>query len=103
MHQDKVNLVKVYKTEEEEQAKVRHILISSKEGDANDAENKKLADSILYAVEEILVNLPSWFKNILKIRALLLMVEYILGFLKGKWFLNLKTLALIKESDLVVW
>ena len=51
VHQDKVNLVKVYKTEEEEQAKVRHILISSKEGDANDAENKKkLADSILYAV-----------------------------------------------------
>ena len=50
IHQDKVKLVKVYKTEEEEQAKVRHILISSKEVDANDTENKKLADSILYAV-----------------------------------------------------
>ncbi len=51
VHQDKVNLVKIYETTEEEQAKVRHILITSKEGDANDASNKKLADSILYAVK----------------------------------------------------
>ena len=34
----------------EEQAKVRHILINSKEGDIDDAKNKKLADSILYAI-----------------------------------------------------
>ena len=47
---DKVQLVKVYETGEEEQAKVRHILINSKDGDPKDAVNKKLADSILYAV-----------------------------------------------------
>ncbi len=51
VHQDKVNLVKVYETTEEEQAKVRHILITSKEGDEDDAANKRLADSILYAVK----------------------------------------------------
>ena len=51
VHQDKVNLVKVYETLEEEQAKVRHILITSKEGDKDDAANKRLADSILYAVK----------------------------------------------------
>ena len=51
VHQDKVNLVKIYETTEEEQAKVRHILITSKEGDEDDAANKKLADSILYAVK----------------------------------------------------
>ena len=51
VHQDKVNLVKIYETTEEEQAKVRHILITSKEGDGDDAANKRLADSILYAVK----------------------------------------------------
>ena len=51
VHQDKVNLVKIYETLEEEQAKVRHILITSKEGDKDDAANKRLADSILYAVK----------------------------------------------------
>ena len=51
VHQDKVNLVKIYETTEEEQAKVRHILITSKEGDEDDAANKRLADSILYAVK----------------------------------------------------
>ena len=30
VHQDKVNLVKIYETTEEEQAKVGHILITSK-------------------------------------------------------------------------
>ena len=47
---DKIQLVKVYETGEEEQAKVRHILINSKDGDPKDAVNKKLADSILYAI-----------------------------------------------------
>ena len=47
---DKVQLVKVFDSGEEEQAKVRHILINSRDGDPKDAENKKLADSILYAV-----------------------------------------------------
>ena len=51
VHQDKVNLVKIYETKEEEQAKVRHILITSKEGDEDDAANKSLADSISYAVK----------------------------------------------------
>ena len=51
VHQDKVYLVKIYETTEEEQAKVRHILITSKEGDEDDAANKRLADSILYAVK----------------------------------------------------
>ena len=51
VHQDKVNLVKIYETTEEEQAKVRHILITSKEGGEDDAANKRLADSILYAVK----------------------------------------------------
>ena len=51
VHQDKVNLVKIYETTEEEQAKVRHILITSKEGDEDDSANKRLADSILYAVK----------------------------------------------------
>ena len=51
VHQDKVNLVKIYDSTEEEQAKVRHILITSKEGDEDDAANKRLADSILYAVK----------------------------------------------------
>ena len=47
---DKIQLVKIYDTGEEEQAKVRHILISSKKEDLDDAKNKKLADSILYAI-----------------------------------------------------
>ena len=47
---DKIQLVKIYETGEEEQAKVRHILISSKKEDLDDAKNKKLADSILYAI-----------------------------------------------------
>ena len=47
---DKIQLVKVYETGEEEQAKVRHILINSKDGHLKDAINKKLADSILYAI-----------------------------------------------------
>ena len=47
---DKIQLVKVYETNNEEQAKVRHILINSKDGDLKEVENKKLADSILYAV-----------------------------------------------------
>ena len=47
---DKIQLVKIYETGDEEQAKVRHILINSKEGDINDGKNKKLADSILYAI-----------------------------------------------------
>ena len=47
---DKIQLVKVYDTGEEYQAKVRHILINSKDGDPNQIQNKKLADSILYAV-----------------------------------------------------
>jgi peptidyl-prolyl cis-trans isomerase D len=48
---DKIQLVKVYETSKEDQAKVRHILINSKEGDFKENENKKLADSILYAVK----------------------------------------------------
>jgi peptidyl-prolyl cis-trans isomerase D len=47
---DKIQLVKIYETGDEEQAKVRHILINSKEGDLDDAKNKKLADSILYVI-----------------------------------------------------
>ena len=47
---DKIQIVKIFETGEEEQSKVRHILINSKEGDINDAKNKKLADSILYAI-----------------------------------------------------
>ncbi|MBL6594540.1 MAG: peptidylprolyl isomerase [Flavobacteriales bacterium] len=47
---DKIQLVKIYDTGEEEQAKVRHILISSKKEDLDDTKNKKLADSILYAI-----------------------------------------------------
>lgn len=47
---DKIQLVKIHDTGEEEQSKVRHILISSKKGDLDDAKNKKLADSILYAI-----------------------------------------------------
>ena len=47
---DKIQLVKIFDTGEEEQAKVRHILISSKKEDLDDAKNKKLADSILYAI-----------------------------------------------------
>jgi peptidyl-prolyl cis-trans isomerase D len=47
---DKIQIVKVFETGEEEQSKVRHILINSKEGDINDAKNKKLADSILFAI-----------------------------------------------------
>ena len=47
---DKIQLVKIYETGDEEQAKVRHILINSKEADLNDGKNKKLADSILYAI-----------------------------------------------------
>ena len=47
---DKIQLVKIYETGDEEQAKVRHILINSKEGDVDDDKNKRLADSILYAV-----------------------------------------------------
>mgnify|MGYP005695421505 FL=1 len=46
---DKIQIVKIFETGEEEQSKVRHILINSKEGDINDAKNKKLADSILFA------------------------------------------------------
>ena len=33
---DKIQLVKIYETGDEEQAKVRHILINSKEGDLDD-------------------------------------------------------------------
>ncbi|MBL6870988.1 MAG: peptidylprolyl isomerase [Flavobacteriales bacterium] len=47
---DKIQIVKIFETGEEEQSKVRHILINSKEGDINDAKNKKLADSILDAI-----------------------------------------------------
>ena len=47
---DKIQIVKIFETGEEEQSKVRHILINSKEGDINDTKNKKLADSILYAI-----------------------------------------------------
>ncbi|MDA9809834.1 peptidylprolyl isomerase, partial [Flavobacteriales bacterium] len=47
---DKIQLVKIYETGDEEQAKVRHILINSKEGDVDDDKNKRLADSILYAI-----------------------------------------------------
>ena len=47
---DKIQLVKIFDTGEEEQAKVRHILISSKKEDLDDAKNQKLADSILYAI-----------------------------------------------------
>ena len=47
---DKIQLVKIYETGDEEQAKVRHILINSKEGDVDDDKNKRLADSILYTV-----------------------------------------------------
>ena len=47
---DKIQLIKIYETGDEEQAKVRHILINSKEGDVDDDKNKRLADSILYAV-----------------------------------------------------
>ena len=47
---DKIQIVKIFETGEEEQSKVRHILINSKEGDINDSKNKKLADSILYAI-----------------------------------------------------
>ena len=47
---DKIQLVKIYETGDEEQAKVRHILINSKEGNVDDDKNKRLADSILYAV-----------------------------------------------------
>ena len=47
---DKIQLVKIYETGDEKQAKVRHVLISSKKGEINDAKNKKLADSILYAI-----------------------------------------------------
>lgn len=47
---DKVQLVKVFDSGEEEQAKVRHILINSRDGDPKELDNKKLADSILYAV-----------------------------------------------------
>jgi peptidyl-prolyl cis-trans isomerase D len=47
---DKIQLVKIYDTGEEYQAKVRHILINSKDGDPKQLQNKKLADSILYAV-----------------------------------------------------
>jgi peptidyl-prolyl cis-trans isomerase D len=47
---DKIQIVKIFETGEEEQSKVRHILINSKEGDINDAKNKKLADSILFAI-----------------------------------------------------
>mgnify|MGYP001165438019 CR=1 FL=1 len=48
---DKVQLIKVLDSVQEEQAKVRHILINSREGDLNDFKNKKLADSILYAIK----------------------------------------------------
>ena len=47
---DKIQIVKIFETGEEEQSKVRHILINSKEGDINDTKNNKLADSILYAI-----------------------------------------------------
>lgn len=47
---DKIQIVKIFETGEEEQSKVRHILINSKESDINDTKNKKLADSILYAI-----------------------------------------------------
>ena len=47
---DKIQLVKIYETGDEKQAKVRHVLISSKKGEINDVKNKKLADSILYAI-----------------------------------------------------
>ena len=36
----KIQLVKIYETGDEEQAKVRHILINSKEGDLDDAKIK---------------------------------------------------------------
>jgi peptidyl-prolyl cis-trans isomerase D len=47
---DKMQLVKIYETGEQEQAKVRHILINSKNNDPNESKNKTLADSILYAI-----------------------------------------------------
>ncbi len=47
---DKIQMVKVFAAGEEEQAKVRHILITSRENDPDEAKNKKLADSILYAI-----------------------------------------------------
>ncbi len=47
---EKVQLVKVFDSGEEEQAKVRHILINSRDGDPKEEANKKLADSILNAV-----------------------------------------------------
>jgi peptidyl-prolyl cis-trans isomerase D len=47
---NKMQLVKIYETGEQEQAKVRHILINSKDGDPNETTNKKVADSILYAI-----------------------------------------------------
>ena len=42
VHQDKVNLVKIYETTEEEQAKVRHYP-NIKEGNEDDAANKKIS------------------------------------------------------------
>ena len=47
---NKLQLVKIFSTGDQEQAKVRHILINSKSGDINESKNKSLADSILYAV-----------------------------------------------------
>jgi peptidyl-prolyl cis-trans isomerase D len=47
---DKMQLVKIYETGEQEQAKVRHILINSKNDDPSESKNKTLADSILYAI-----------------------------------------------------
>ncbi len=48
---NKIQLVKIYDTGEQEQAKVRHILINSKSGDPKESKNKVLADSILYAIK----------------------------------------------------
>ena len=56
---DKIQIVKIFETGEEEQSKVRHILINSKEGDINDTKNKKLADSILYAIRRDSSNFSS--------------------------------------------
>ncbi len=48
---NKIQLVKIHDTGKQEQAKVRHILINSKNGDPNESKNKVLADSILYAIK----------------------------------------------------
>ena len=94
-------MVKIYETKEEEQAKVRHILITSKEGDEDDAANKSLADSISYAVKRDSSKFTELVQKYSEDPGSVPNGGVYSWFPKDKWFQNLKISVLKKLGQLV--